>query len=92
MKTHNLVPVAVTLGGKKIGEPAVLTYLPDDVRFDPNFPDEPERINTLPNISALRKDDPDFYRRLAWLDRDFRRRLNDELADLAEAWSTGMKF
>ena len=42
MKTHNLVPIAVTLGGKKIGELLVSIEMADDIRFSPNFPTEPE--------------------------------------------------
>ena len=42
MKTHNLVPVAVTLGGKKIGELLVSVEMADELKFNPWLPDEPE--------------------------------------------------
>jgi len=42
MKKHDLVPIAVTLGGKKIGELIVSIEMADDIRFNPNFPTEPE--------------------------------------------------
>lgn len=42
MKKHDLVPVAVTLGGKKIGTLVVSAELADDLRFNPELPAEPE--------------------------------------------------
>ena len=45
MKTRDLVPIPVTLGKKKIGTLLVSAELADDIRFNPNFPTEPE----LPN-------------------------------------------
>ena len=42
MKKHEFVSANVTLRGKKIGELIVSIEVADDIRFDLNFPTEPE--------------------------------------------------
>jgi len=42
MKKHEFEAVAVTAGGKKIGELIVSVELADELRLDPRLPEEPE--------------------------------------------------
>jgi len=42
MKKLEFVSANITDGGKKVGELLVSVELADCIRFDPNFPDEPE--------------------------------------------------